>query len=137
MIYLRYIHGIYNSLIILLFLYQGWLGLRIRRERIQGRPPTSRIVRRHRKLGPMLVPLGVFGYLAGPAILYLRTGHIFEYPLHFVNGSVVVLLIMATSFISKKIKGRESPWRTPHLVAGIFVLALYIVQAFLGIGVLF
>jgi hypothetical protein len=137
MSYLRYIHGIYNALIILLFLYQGWTGLKIRRERMQGKPPTVRIIKRHRKLGPVLVLLGVLGYLAGPTFLYLRIGHIFEYPLHFINGSLIVLLIITTFFISKRIKGRESPWRTPHLAVGICIIVLYFFQAFLGIGILF
>ncbi|MEW6584159.1 MAG: DUF4079 domain-containing protein [Nitrospirota bacterium] len=137
MLYLPYIHGIYNALIISLFVHQGWLGLKIRRERIQGKPPTVRIIKRHRKLGPVLVPLGVLGYLAGPIFLYLRRGNILEYPLHFINGSVIVLMIIATFFISKKIKSRESPWRTPHLAAGVCIIALYLLQAFFGIGILF
>jgi len=99
--------------------------------------PTFLIIKRHRKFGPVLVLLSVFGYLAGATIVYLHTGHIFEYPLHFINGFVIILLNIATFFISIGIKGRNSLWRTLHLAVGVCIIILYFIQAFLGIGMLF
>ncbi len=135
--YLRYAHGLYNSLVILLFLYQGQLGWRIRKERLRGSPPTVKRVKRHRKLGPFSAILGISGFPAGMAVAYLDEGHIFEHPFHFVTGSTVVVLIVLTFILSKKIKGRESPWRSRHFIAGITLLFAYFLQAFWGIGILF
>lgn len=135
--YLRYSHGIYNTLVILFFIYQGWLGIKIRKERLVGKQPTFLIIKRHRKFGQVLVPLSVFGYLAGVTIVYIRTGLIFEYPLHFINGSVIILLSIATFFISRRIKGRNPSWRTKHFAVGICIIILYFFQAFLGVGILF
>lgn len=135
--YLRYAHGLYNSLVIVLFLYQGWLGWRIRRERLRGNPPTVRWVKRHRKLGPLFAVLGISGFLLGMAVVYLHEGHIFEHPLHFMTGLTVAFLIASVFLISRKIKGRESPWRNPHFIAGMTLLFTYFLQAFWGIGILF
>jgi hypothetical protein len=53
-----------------------------------------------------------------------------------IVGSCIALLIIATFIISKKIKGPESLWRTPHFMIGLFILLLYIVQIYLGLGIL-
>jgi len=135
--YLKYIHGLYNILVILLFLYQGWIGLRIRRERIRGTAPTVKIIKRHRRFGPILSLLGISGFFAGLTVVYLDEGHFFEHPLHFIIGLVIILLVIATFSISRRIRGRDSHWRTPHFALGVIIICLYLFQAFLGIGILF
>lgn len=133
--YLKLLHGAYNTSIMLLFVRQGLLGLKIRRNRIQGRQDFN-IVKRHRKLGPVLALMGIAGFIAGIIVIYLDKGRILEYPLHFLTGMSIALSITATFFISRKIRGVDSTWRTPHLIMGIFILCLYLIQATLGIGIL-
>ena len=134
---LKYIHGIYNSLIIMLFLYQGWLGILIREGRISEKTFSLKNTKRHRKIGPILALLGIAGFFAGMIIVYLRKGKIIEHPFHFFNGMIIVLAIITTFIISRKITIKESAWRTPHFIIGIIILCLYLIQALLGIGMIF
>ncbi|HAK89167.1 MAG: hypothetical protein A2077_00670 [Nitrospirae bacterium GWC2_46_6] len=134
--YLKLLHGTYNTAMMLLFMYQGLLGLRTRRNRMRGRQ-DFRLIKRHRKLGPILALTGPAGFIAGMIVIYLDKGRIMEYPLHFLTGLSIALLTAATFLISRKIKGPDSPWRTPHLMIGIFILCLYIIQVTLGLGILF
>jgi hypothetical protein len=135
--YLKYSHGLYNILVIMLFLYQGWLGLKIRNRRIASNPPDVKFVKRHRKVGPFLAILGISGFAGGIGTAYLSEGEIFEYPLHFLTGLTISSLIILTFLVSKKIRGHESPWRNPHYIIGIVIITLYFFQAYLGIGMVF
>jgi len=64
---LRIGHGAYNALVAVAFVYQGWLGLKIRRERKAGAGGARDfdVVKKHRSRGPLLVLLGILGYAAG------------------------------------------------------------------------
>ncbi len=128
--YLKLIHGSFNTLVLLLFLYQGFLGLRIRKS---GR---NDYIKRHRQIGPVAALLGVSGFFAGITVVYLDAGHILKYPLHFITGLTIASLIITTFLISKKIKGPDKYWRNRHYAVGILIILLYFVQAFLGLGVL-
>ena len=128
--YLKIIHGSYNSLVLLLFLYQGFLGFRIRKS---GR---NDYIKRHRQIGPVAALLGVSGFFAGMTVIYLDAGHILKYPLHFITGLTIASLIISTYLISRKIKGPDTYWRNRHYAVGILILLLYFIQAFLGLGVL-
>jgi hypothetical protein len=134
--YLRLVHGGFNTVVMLLFFYQGWLGFTIRRARKAPGPLPFPVIKRHRTLGPVLAVLGGLGFLAGLTLVLLNTGNVLEYPPHFSAGLVLVVLIIAAYKISRDIKGPDSPYRTPHFILGIAVLCLYLVQVFLGIGVL-
>jgi len=134
---LRLAHGIYNSCVMLLFFYQGWLGITIRRARTAKAPLPFPVIKRHRLMGPVLTILGVLGFFIGFTVILLHTGNLLEYPSHLIAGVVLVVLILATFIISRKIKGPDSPYRTPHFIIGITILCFYLVEAFLGLGVLF
>lgn len=131
-LYLKLLHGGFNSLVILLFIYQGILGLRIRRS---DKKPID-VIKRHRKNGPVLAVLGILGFVAGITVMFLDTGRILKYPYHFILGLIIVSLIITTYAISKKIKGPDPYWRNRHFYLGILIICLYFVQAFLGLGVL-
>jgi len=133
--YLRYIHGSFNFLMMLLFLYTGTLGLRIRRARKAGAGAPKEI-RRHRRLGPFLVPLGVAGFFSGVTMVTMDVGHLLEYPLHFAVGLLIALSVSLTFFVSRRIIGSSSPWRNVHFALGIIIAALYVLQVFLGLGIL-
>jgi Protein of unknown function (DUF4079) len=133
---LRPVHGVYNTVMMLLFLYQGWLGFRIRRNRLAGAPPPFPVIKRHRQAGPILAILGGLGFIAGITLVLLDKGNILEYPPHFFTGLTIVVLLIATYKISRDIKGPESLSRTPHFVLGIAILCLYFVNVFLGLEVL-
>ncbi len=134
---LRLVHGSYNSLVMLLFFYHGWLGITIRRARkSKGHLPFA-VIKRHRKTGPALAIMGGFGFLIGLTLTLLDSGNILQFPAHFMVGCTIVLCLLSTFLISRKIKGPDSPYRTPHFVLGITILCLYLIQVFLGIGVLF
>ena len=134
--YLKYLHGLFNGFVALLFIYQGWLGLIIRKNRIAEQPPTVRIIKRHRKTGPIFALMGIAGFFAGAAIVYLREGRIFEHPVHFIVGFSIAALILTTSLISKKIRGGSPNFRTPHLFLGLVIICLYFIQTFIGTSML-
>jgi hypothetical protein len=85
----------------------------------------------------VLAIMGGLGFLIGLALILLDTGNVLEYPPHFLVGCTIVLCLLSTFLISRKIKGPDSPYRTPHFVLGIAILCLYLIQVFLGIGVMF
>ncbi len=128
--YLKIVHGTYNMTVMLLIIYQGMLGLKIRRSET----PPIQIIKRHRTIGPIAVVLGSAGFFAGLFITFLDVGHIFKYPLHFINGLLLIAALITTYLISKKIKGTEKLWRNRHYNIGIFILVLYAVQVLLGIS---
>jgi hypothetical protein len=132
---LRILHGAYNTAIALAFVYQGWLGLKIRKSRAGGAKDFP-AVKRHRGIGPPLVLLGILGYLAGVVLIYIDKGHLFEYRLHNLVGSLIVILLMGTFLISRKIKASGPAWRTPHVILGLAILGAYLVQLFLGLNIL-
>jgi len=88
-------------------------------------------------MGPPLAATGMFGYCARLTLILLDTGNVFEYPSHFFIGTLIAVLLITTFVISRMIKGQDSPFRTPHVFIGIALLCLYVIGAFLGIGILF
>jgi len=128
--YMKLFHGTYNMTMMLIIMYQGMLGLKIRKSE----PPPIEIIKRHRKIGPVAAILGSAGFFAGLFIVYLDVGHIFKYPLHFINGLLLVSALTTTYLISKQIKGPDKLWRNRHYHLGILILVLYIVQVLLGIS---
>ncbi|MBI5098681.1 MAG: DUF4079 domain-containing protein [Nitrospirae bacterium] len=130
--YLRLLHGAYNTVVISLFVYQGILGLRIRKS--EKKP--FHIIRRHRKIGPVIAILGPAGFIAGMTVAFLEWGRLLKYPYHFITGLTLVSLIITTFIISRKIKGPDPYWRNRHYALGILIICLYSVQAFLGLGIL-
>lgn len=136
--YLSIIHGLFNATVFILFLYQGRLGLKIRRARRAQAPPPAPAVRRHRKNGPRFMGLGLTGYLFGLGlVLVSEKGRAIVFPAHFIVGSVLALLLLSTFVVSRRIKRPDSPFRTPHFILGILILSLYVVQALLGLDILF
>jgi hypothetical protein len=133
--YLKLGHGFFNFLVMLLFIRQGWLGLKIRRNRLAGTPILTAI-KRHRRSGPIAAALAPCGFLAGMTLSLIDHGRIFYYPYHFLNGAALVLCIGATFLVSRKLKGPAPPWRTIHAVLGIVILLLYPLQVVLGLGIL-
>ena len=134
---LRLVHGSYNSVMMLLFLYQGLLGLRIRKERRMGRKQPVNAIKLHRRIGPLLAPLGVLGFFAGATLALIDYGGLLRNTLHFIVGLLLACSIIATFFVSKQIRGPESPSRNLHFRLGIFILCLYPLQVFLGLGIFF
>jgi hypothetical protein len=132
---LRPVHGVYNTIVVLLFLYQGWLGLRIRRERRARAPLPVPVIKRHRRMGPVLVILGGLGFMEGLTLVLLDTGRVLDFPPHLFTGFTIVVLLIATYKISKDIKGPDSPYRTPHFILGVAILCLYLVNVVIGLGV--
>jgi len=134
---LRLLHGLFNAAVMLLFFYQARLGITIRHARRSKAAFPLTAVKRHRKVGPVLVVLGGLGFLAGLALAILFEGRALQYPLHFFTGLTIVLLLIGTFLISRRIKGPNSPLRKPHFVLGLCVLVLYVIQSFLGLRILF
>lgn len=134
---LRIVHGLFNFAVVLLFFYTGRYGLMIRKARKNGLPQPVTAAARHRWLGPRLAILGGLGFGAGLALVLVDTGDALKYPAHLLVGVVIVALLCATFLVSRKIKGPDSPYRNTHFQLGIAILSLYLLQIFLGIGVLF
>jgi uncharacterized membrane protein YozB (DUF420 family) len=136
-VYLRIAHACFNFTIVLFFIFQAWLGLQIRKQRIAKKAPQFLIIRRHRKFGPVLIPAGVLGFLSGWVLIYADSGYLFKYPLHSITGLVIALLLLVTYPVSRSIKADGSLWRERHYLLSLLVMCLYSIQAFLGIGILF
>ncbi len=132
---LRLVHAGYNSIVILLFFYHATLGFSIRRARRAGAPLPYPKIKRHRKAGPVFAVMGLLGFFIGFSLVLLDTGNLLEYPLHFIVGLLIVLCLVSTFVISRKIKAGPE-FRTPHFILGIALLCLYCIEAFLGLGVL-
>jgi hypothetical protein len=79
---------------------------------------------------------GVLGYVAGIIVVVLDKGRVLEYPLHLLTGSSVVLCIGGVFVLSRKIKMADPSFRVPHFALGLCLLLLYVVQTFLGLGIL-
>lgn len=133
---LKLVHGGYNFTVVLLFFYQGWLGLVIRRTRQQQAPLPTAQMKRHRRLGPIFMIMGIFGFLVGVTLVLLDTGNIFEYPMHFLTGVAIVLLLLTTYLVSRQIRGTDPGKRNLHFTLGITLLCLYLLEVFFGIGAL-
>lgn len=130
-------HGTFNSLVMLLFCYQGWLGHVIRRHRLADAPAPLPVVRRHRRQGPWLVMLGWTGFVAGMVIVLLDKGKVVTpHPLHFSLGLSIVLTQGGAWLASRKIAGRGPEGRSRHRLLGILILCLYPIQVIVGLGVL-
>lgn len=130
--YLKLMHGLFNTGMFFLFVYQATLGLRIRRSTAR----NMQTVRRHRRVGPVAAVLGASGFGAGMAVVYLDAGHVLKYPLHFFTGLAIVSAISTAWFISRKIKGPEPYWRNRHAASGLLILLLYCIQVVLGLSIL-
>lgn len=134
---LRLGHGLFNFSLVLLFFYTARFGLLIRRARQKGAPRPVAAIRRHRKLGPILAGLGLLGFAAGLILVLLDTGNILKYPAHLAVGACLVALLLATFLVSRKITGpAASPFRQVHFLLGVAILALYLLEVLLGLGVL-
>ncbi len=133
--YLKLIHGLFNASVFGAFLYQGSLGLKIRAGRRQGHPEFP-IIKRHRSFGPLLVTLSLSGFIAGAVIAHLDHGKLFNYPAHSLVGSLIASTVIVSFFVSRRIRPGESPWRTAHLLLGLVLLCLYLLQVVLGLGIL-
>lgn len=134
--YLALGHGLFNLLVFGLFLRQGWLGLAIRKARQNGTAPPLNAIRKHRRTGPLAALLGGTGFLVGIVLVIFDKGRLIEYPLHLSGGTLIVLTIAGLYALSRQIKGSDSPYRTPHASLGLLLLGLYLIQVFLGLGIL-
>jgi uncharacterized protein DUF4079 len=133
---LKLVHGGYNLSVMLLFFYHARNGLMIRRARTGNTPLPFQEIKRHRRMGPVLALLGAGGFSAGVGLVLLDTGNIFEHPAHLFVGTAIVSLLLLTYRISRKIAGPSSLERDLHYRLGLAILALYLVNVVLGIGVL-
>lgn len=133
--YAQVIHGAYNTAVILLFFYQSYLGFKIRRERKAGDNRDFTAVRKHRRQGPVLAVLAALGFMAGLTIVLIDEGRIAEHPLHFVNGLLIIVLIVAAYTVSQRIAVGPD-YRTLHMSLGLTILCLFVLQAFLGLSIL-
>jgi len=129
------VHRFFNVLVFLTFLYQAWMGFKIRQGRKRGQPQLN-IIRRHRKLGPFLILAGLAGYCSGLILVFIGSGQLLVYPLHLSIGSLIALFLVFQYVATRKIRGVESSWRTPHLVAGVLMLCLYVFQIITGLALL-
>jgi len=133
---LKLVHALFNLSVMLLFFYHARNGLLIRRARTGKAALPFQVIKRHRKMGPVLAISGGAGFTAGLSLVMLDTGNVFQYPPHLFIGSVIVLLLFLTYYFSRKIAGLSASPRDLHYRLGLAILALYLVNVVFGIGVL-
>lgn len=134
--HLKLVHGIFNLTVMLLFFYHARNGWLIRKARRAKTSPPFPAIKRHRRMGPVLAVLGAGGFAAGLTLVFLDTGKILSYPAHLFGGIAILLLLYLTYHVSRKIAVAPAPQRDLHFRLGLSLLALYLVNVFLGIGVL-
>jgi hypothetical protein len=134
--YFKLAHGFFNLSMMALFCYQGWMGFLIRQARASALPAPLDVIRRHRKAGPAFALWGVMGYFAGAIMIMLDKGRVFHYPLHFLVGSLIAAVLGALYLVSRRIAGPEPHYRNIHFGLGMCLLALYVIQVLLGLGIL-
>jgi hypothetical protein len=132
----KLVHGTFNLSVMLLFLYHARNGLLIRRARTNKTPLPFQAIKRHRRMGPVLALLGAGGFCAGLILVLLDTGNVLQYPPHLLVGMAIVTLLFLTYRVSRKITGSAGQERDLHYRLGLAILALYLVNVVLGIGVL-
>jgi len=132
----KLVHGLFNMTVLLLFFYHARNGLLIRRARRGKTPLPVTAIKRHRRMGPVLALLGGAGFSAGLILVMLDSGKILQYPPHLFVGAAIVLLLFSSYRVSRKIAGPSAPQRDLHYRLGLAILALYLVNTVLGIGVL-
>lgn len=133
---LKLVHGAFNLSVMLLFLYHARNGLMIRRARTGNNPLPFQAIKQHRRMGPVLALLGGGGFSAGLILVWIDTGNLLKYPPHLFVGVAIVSLLFLTYRVSRKITGPASPERDLHYRLGLAILALYLVNAVIGLGVL-
>jgi len=134
--YIKAAHGFFNMCMLALFCFQAWMGYLIRQARTSGATMPIDAVRRHRKAGPVFALWGVLGFVAGIIVVLLDKGRVFEYPLHFLVGSLIAAVIGSLYVVSRRITGPDPHYRNIHFGLGMCLLALYVVQVLLGLGIL-
>jgi hypothetical protein len=134
--YFKLAHGFFNLSMLALFCFQAWMGFLIRQARTSGAPAPLDVVRRHRKAGPVFALWGVLGFIAGMTVVALDKGRMFEYPLHFLTGLSIALCIGGVYAVSRRLRAGEQSFRNVHFGLGLLLLALYVVQVFLGLAIL-
>ena len=132
---LQLAHVSVNSALFFALVYQGRLGWRIRHRRVAGVLQDFSVVKRHRALGPVLATLLPFGYLAGLITVYLHKGLWVRFPGHLAVGTVLLMLVCSVFLVSRRIRGAQSPWRTPHFALGLLLLCTFLVQIYLGLNI--
>ena len=132
---LQLAHVSVNGALFFALVYQGRLGWRIRRRRVAGVLQDFNVVKRHRALGPILATLLPMGYLAGLITAYLHKGIWVRYPGHLAVGTVLLVVVSTTVLVSRRIRGAQSPWRTPHFALGVLLLCTFLVQIYLGLNI--
>ena len=131
---LRLGHALFNSVVFLLFIYQAYLGLSMRRARLAGNIDVNKI-QKHVRNGPIWAILAILGYTAGLVIVTLDQGRPFSFPLHLIVGSFLIILII-TTFIISQIMTNDQRLRDTHRRIGIGIITLYLFQALIGVGIL-
>jgi hypothetical protein len=109
----------------------------MRKNRMDAIPPDVGTAKAHRRLGPVLSLLGFTGFLSGLAVAYIHHIPLFTFALHLAAGLVISVLILVTYLFSRMIKSTDSSWRRVHFVAGVALICLYFIQAYLGVRILF
>ena len=132
---LQLAHVFFNATLFFALAYQGRLGWRIRRRRVAGVLQDFSVVKRHRALGPVLATLLPIGYLAGLITVYLHKGLWVRFPGHLAVGTALLLLVCSIFLVSRRIRGAQSPWRTPHFTLGVLLLCTFLVQIYLGLNI--
>ena len=129
-------HGLFNLTVMLLFFYHARNGWLIRRARRAKNSLPLLAIKRHRRMGPYLALLGVAGFAAGLLLVFLDTGKILSYPAHLFGGIAILFLLFCTYRVSRKLAVSSVQQRDLHFRLGLALLALYLVNVFLGVGVL-
>ena len=132
----KLVHGLFNFSVMLLFCYHARNGLMIRRARTGNTPLPFQAIKQHRRMGPLLALLGGGGFAAGLTLVMLDTGNVLQHPPHLFVGMSIVILLFLTYRVSRKIAGPASQERDLHYRLGLAILALYLVNVVLGVGVL-
>ncbi len=133
--YLKYLHGFFNLSVAGLVLYQYRLGASIRKIRLNNASAPQEM-KKHLKLGPFAVALGILGFVAGNIIIFMDKARVLVYPVHFISGGLIAFGLVYLFILSRKMIAGDISNRSLHGKVAMVVVALYLMQILLGLGIL-
>jgi hypothetical protein len=106
-----YLHPLSGALIVLLLLYVGWLGLRLRNARRE----RAALAARHARLAPWVYALVLASWAGGVLSTWgLRHDLTLASSFHFRLGSLITILLSASALTAYRMRRDRPAWRDWH-----------------------
>lgn len=132
----NFIHPILGGMLFVMFAFQGITGIGSIDAADENRKATG-LARFHRGNGRALAALLPAVYVTGLLTVVLRGKGISAHPPHLINGTLLLVAVIAAFFLARKFRTTASKGtKHVHITFGAFAIVFYLVQAVIGLGML-